>query len=163
MNDVRVTPVEPLDSVGNRSRVRNEPCDPARGRDVPAPERAHQWCRHGLEWARQAVALGVEVPRVPHWRMAVTDVRDPVGDANGFGAGVAARDHDVDIANRSARVPGDRQEREEPRVVVDGARQMLEKRRLSGRKGGRNAIRRDQRRKEACTRERLQQLRDHTF
>ena len=53
--------------------------------------------------------------------------------------------------------------REEPRVVVDGARQMLEKRRLSGRKGGRNAIRRDQRRKEACTRERLQQLRDHTF
>jgi hypothetical protein len=71
---------------------------------------------------------------------------------------MAARDHDICVADRPAQPPRDRQHWKQPRMVVDCAGHLLENGRLCDRQRGGNAVACDYRREQVRAWKRFEQF-----
>lgn len=140
VDDAGTAAIEAPDPFRDRRGVRDEDVDVVGSGTVPPPEPLHRKPGGRPQQRRKASLLRVEVPGVPHRRVAVAKVGDSVPDPDGLRARVAARDHCVHTHDRVADLPGKRHQRKEPLVVLQGPGNALQERRLRTLKARRHAF-----------------------
>jgi hypothetical protein len=118
--------VEALDALRHGGRVGDEDVHPGGGAPIPTPKPGHQEAGRRPDGYREPPAFRLEVPGVAHRRVAVAQVRDSVGDANGLRTRMAARDDGGNVVDRVAHCPRKRHGGQEPLVVTGRSRNLLQ-------------------------------------
>ena len=151
MNHLGAAAVRVADTIGNRARVRDERRHGRSTAPVPGSEHTHPLACERPDRRRKPRALALEVPGIPHRRVAVAEVRHTLRHRHGLGARVAARDDEV-RRRCPSRLPDERHQRQEPLVMSRRAGDLLEER-GPGVRESRHRLRVEQRRQHHRVRE----------